>query len=201
MQGKRARARTAGFTLTELMIVVAITGILAAVALPTFGTYLYKSRTSEAVSFLGVIKLRQESHRAEFGEYLRCGTNSALAWFDTNSNFLPPKASTDRDLSLAWDPSANAMGACFNTLGAAPDGPVRFRYSWVAGTPGQFGASDLDEDPPDGLGIPTADHYMVAHAHADLDDDGTWVVFELSNFTRNPFFGNVDGTPNHQGWE
>ena len=65
-QRKRARA---GFTLIELMIVVAIIGILAAVAIPAFRNYVMRSRTIEAYDFLGEIHLREESYRAEFGRY------------------------------------------------------------------------------------------------------------------------------------
>src|SRR5688500_9119665 len=40
--------RSKGFTLIELMVVVAIIGVLAAVAIPAFMKYLAKSKTSEA---------------------------------------------------------------------------------------------------------------------------------------------------------
>src|SRR5437868_13399790 len=45
-----------GFTLIELMIVVAIVGILAAIAIPAYSDYIVRSKVSEAVAGLGACK-------------------------------------------------------------------------------------------------------------------------------------------------
>ena len=63
MKGKK------GFTLIELMIVVAIIGILAAIAIPNFLNYQCKAKQSEAKSNLGSIATCEEAYFAEFDTY------------------------------------------------------------------------------------------------------------------------------------
>ena len=59
-----------GFTLIELMIVVAIIGILAAIAIPNFLTYQMKSRQSEAKTNLQAIRTSEIAFQAERGCYI-----------------------------------------------------------------------------------------------------------------------------------
>ncbi len=65
----RLKATQSGFTLIELMIVVAIIGILAAIAFPNFMQYQAKSRQSEARINLGAVFLSQIVYFGEQNAY------------------------------------------------------------------------------------------------------------------------------------
>jgi type IV pilus assembly protein PilA len=58
-----------GFTLIELMIVIAIIGILAAIAIPQFAAYRAKSYNSAAQSDLRNVKTNLEAFFADYQEY------------------------------------------------------------------------------------------------------------------------------------
>lgn len=58
-----------GFTLLELMIVVGVIAILAAISIPSYLEYSRKGRRSEAATMIGDIQLRQERYRADNPTY------------------------------------------------------------------------------------------------------------------------------------
>jgi len=68
-----------GFTLIELMIVVAIIGILAAIALPAYQDYTARAQAAEAVNLLGGLKTPIIDISGTSGLAVACSTDAAVA--------------------------------------------------------------------------------------------------------------------------
>lgn len=107
-----------GFTLIELMIAVAIIAILAAVAIPTYTSYIRRSYLSEASSAIGSIKTALESYEMTH----RCYTAAP-----PNPSAVPQNAQR-----VAWGDPGGPWSR--NVLGVRPDAQVRFQYQVFANT-------------------------------------------------------------------
>ncbi len=86
--------RLKGFTLIEVMIVVAIIAILAAIALPSYTAYVMRSRITGAVSALSGMKINMEKYFQDHRSYFdpadpSCGAPlTSVAPLPTDSNFV-----------------------------------------------------------------------------------------------------------------
>jgi type IV pilus assembly protein PilE len=94
-----ARAKASGFSLIELMIVVAVVAILATIAYPSYQDHIRKSRRVEAQAVLIDIQLRQERYRANnttYGtlEQIGGGPSGVITNFYTFTVSDPPQNNT-----------------------------------------------------------------------------------------------------------
>lgn len=151
----RAPNRQAGFTLIELMVVVTLVGILAAVALPSFAGESRKAKGDAEVSaFFTELAVREEQYAIETGHYLSTSASEAATF----------PAAPSRDAR-----ALGALPASWQTLKVrTPESSARCGYVVIAGTSsepaGAIATSTFGYLPP-------ARNWFYLLAHCDLDGD------------------------------
>ncbi len=120
---KTTYRKARGFTVVELLAVVAMIGVLAALAIVGYRRYLISARTGEAKDIIGAIRIAEESFRAETMGYLNCSP--------TNKWYPAMPDGKKRHWIQTHDDSQ-----CWTMLNVNVDAPTSFGFILKAGAPG-----------------------------------------------------------------
>ena len=107
-----------GFTLIEMMIVVAIIGILAKIALPAYGNYVKKGKAAEATSTLADLRVKMEQCFQDNRNY----TNAAC------TAFCAPTSGA-KYFTYACNPASTATTYTIRATGVAAQNMGNFWYT------------------------------------------------------------------------
>ena len=123
--------KTKGFTLIELMITVAVVGILTAIALPAYQDYVMRSQVSEAILLMEGVKADVEEQYAQQGDLAAIMTNGGVG---LRAGKFPIRGK----YSTVW-----TINGAIMTIMNGPDASKKFSYSWVKFTPKETGQGGL----------------------------------------------------------
>ncbi|PSW56510.1 pilin [Photobacterium leiognathi] len=98
-----------GFTLIELMIVVAVIGVLSAIAIPQYQKYVAKSEAASALATLTGLKTNAEAYTVESGEFPTGAINDELGAPSTALGtiaFLKGASAGEGTITMTFDKGA-----------------------------------------------------------------------------------------------
>jgi len=125
-----------GFTLIELMIVVAIIGILAAIAIPAYQDYTVRAQVTEGLNLAGDLKAAVAEYFANSGEWPE---NNAAIGMDTadvkSGKYVEKVEIDDGTIQITYGGQANktALATGKNILGLRPSLSANNDVVWTCG--------------------------------------------------------------------
>jgi type IV pilus assembly protein PilE len=115
-----ARRDAAGFTLIELMIAVAIVGIIAAVAYPQYTSYVVRSRLAEASGNLSTTRVKLEQYYQDNRNYSATATACSGVVMPTGTNFT---------YSCTWGSTSSSQSFVLTAAGNAAAGMSGYTFT------------------------------------------------------------------------
>jgi prepilin-type N-terminal cleavage/methylation domain-containing protein len=114
MTHRQAAGRSSGFTLIELMIVVAIIAVLAVVAIGGITRMIRRSRRAEVGAVFGAFAAGEEAYKSEKGTFIALDSTTG-ANNGSPSSFFPALASNE-PVAKAWQGSSNSEPASWSLI-------------------------------------------------------------------------------------
>ena len=125
-----------GFTLIELMIVVAIIGILAAIAIPAYQDYTIRSQVTEGMTLAGDLKASIAEYTAQVGEWppslVELGLGSGAVSTSKSGRYVEGVGVSNGTINITYGRDANAAIDA-GTLSFQPLVNLNQDIVWVCG--------------------------------------------------------------------
>jgi prepilin-type N-terminal cleavage/methylation domain-containing protein len=121
-----------GFTLVELMIVVAIVGILAVLGIVAYRKFVLSAHTSEATHMVQSIRVAESTYHAETQSYVSTSADGLHGLYPLQ-NDPPGSWKTPWTTPVGVCPPAQQNPNCFALLPLHADGPVMYGYATFSG--------------------------------------------------------------------